>query len=481
MKHNANVENILKFERDYKLKERELYGINYWYCRRTRTLNDIITIANKQQDMCDKEKIKEIKLFSCKNYIGKRNRNIDILLITDARRIKQGHEYESIYTDEIEKIVKGKYSCLTLEEPSWTCYMNMEKSHYYDCTTENIRYIDIYELEAKLRIKLFRRFNKQKLKNITKEVERLINEINNYFGINISFIKADYVEHIIYFIVMKRKYTKLIEQINPKCVIFYYRDFPFKTLIQIISREKKIPTIEMQHGTYTEDEPIEKKGDCNEEWKNIPDYLFSFGKLQTSEQSLVYKKDKIKYIGNLFLEKKKREKCKLPKWYEKEKKYILFISQSSMGEYISNIAGQLADLLKETDYKIIYKFHPNESGRDYGCLKKKNIIQIKNNSEEIYVYQKICFMQIGISSTAIFEGISFGKTTILLKNPEGMQGVENILKKFKKGIYFANSLEDITRVLKHQVEKPLNEDVKMLWKENSSVNFLREIKAIIEK
>ena len=58
MKHNVNMKNLLKFEREYKLKQREIYGVNYWYCRRTRTLNDIIAIANGQQNMCDKEKIK---------------------------------------------------------------------------------------------------------------------------------------------------------------------------------------------------------------------------------------------------------------------------------------------------------------------------------------------------------------------------------------------------------------------------------------
>ena len=62
----------------------------------------------------------------------------------------------------------------------------------------------------------------------------------------------------------------------------------------------------MQHGTYTEDEPIEKKGDSNEEWKNKPDYLFSFGKLQTTTSSLIYKENQIKFIGNLFLERKKK-------------------------------------------------------------------------------------------------------------------------------------------------------------------------------
>ena len=480
MKHNVNMKNLLKFEREYKLKQREIYGVNYWYCRRTRTLNDIIAIANGQQNMCDKEKIKMTRFFSFKNFIDKKNKNIDILLITDARRIKQGNRYESIYTDEIERIVKDKFSCLTLEEPSWTCYMNIKTSHYYNCTTKNIKYVDLYEYEAKLKIILFKRFNIKKLKNIEKEVEILINEINNYFDIDISTIKDDYVDHIIYFIVMKKRYTKLIEKINPKCVIFYYRDFPFKTLIQMISKEKKLITIEMQHGTYTDDEPIEKKGDSSEEWKNIPDYLFSFGKLQTSEQFLIYKKDKIKYIGNLFLEKKQLETINLPDWYDYKKKYILFISQSSMVKYIIRIASKLAYLLKNTEYKIIYKFHPNESGRNYECLKKENIIQIKDNSEEIYMYQKICFVQVGVSSTAIFEGISFYNPTIILKNPEKMYGVENILRKFKKGIYFANNVEDVRNIINGKIEKPLDEDLNMLWEKNSSMNFLREIENIMK-
>ena len=62
-----------------------------------------------------------------------------------GRADKQGNRYESIYTDEIERIVKDKFSCLTLEEPSWTCYMNIKTSHYYNCTTKNIKYIDLYE------------------------------------------------------------------------------------------------------------------------------------------------------------------------------------------------------------------------------------------------------------------------------------------------------------------------------------------------
>lgn len=477
--NKIDVNKILKFEEEYKLKDRKIYGINYWYCRRTRTLNDIISISCGQQGMCDKVKFKFFNPFLKKNYFGKDTKNTEILLVTDARRIKQGKKFESIYTDEVEKIIKNKYSCLTIEEPSWTCYTEMKKSHHYNCMTENIRYVDWYEFGAKIKSIFFKLFNKRKLKNIENEVQNLINDINSYFGIDINEIKKDYVEHIIYFIQMKKVYSKLIDYINPKCVIFYYRDFPFKTLIEMICKEKKIITIEMQHGTYTEDEPIEKKGDSSAEWLNEPDYLFSFGKLQTFEQNIVYPKNKIKYIGNLFLERKIEEQYEEPYWFDKTKKYILFISQSSIGEYISKMASELSSKIDDS-YIIIYKYHPNESARNYKNLDKDNIIQIKDGTEEIYKYQKIAFAQVGVSSTAIFEGISFKIPTILLKNPEETNGIEKILRKLKKGIYFASKSNQIVKILETNLEKPYDKDIDLLWEKNSRENFINEIEIIIK-
>ena len=48
-----DVLKILEFEKKFKVKERNILGLNYWYCRRTKTLNDIIAIANNQQMMVD--------------------------------------------------------------------------------------------------------------------------------------------------------------------------------------------------------------------------------------------------------------------------------------------------------------------------------------------------------------------------------------------------------------------------------------------
>ena len=195
---------------------------------------------------------------------------------------------------------------------------------------------------------------------------------------------------------------------------------------------------------------------------------------------MIYKENQIKFIGNLFLERKRSENIKLLKWYTETNRYILIISQSSMGDYISKFASELAENLRNTNYKIIYKFHPNESGREYKWLNKENIIQVKDSSEEIYKYQRICYIQVGISSTAIFEGLSFFLPTILLENPEGAYGIKKILKQFKKGIYYASDIKEVLKIIESKIEKPMIEDVDGLWEKNSSVNFLRELKKIIE-
>jgi len=76
--------------------------------------------------------------------------------------------------------------------------------------------------------------------------------------------------------------------------------------------------------------------------------------------------------------------------------------------------------------------------------------------------------------------LSFFLPTILLENPEGAYGIEKILKQFKKGIYYASDIEEVLKIIEKKIEKPTVEDVDGLWEKNSSVNFFRELKKIIE-
>ena len=139
------VDSILEFEWKNKINEREVLGLKYWSLIRTFVLNDLITEIKGLSYLCDdKQKRKKLNLYILKRSIfTKKDFNKDILLITDTRRILQGNEYESVFTDELEKILNKKYNTITLEEPSWVDKNPIKQAHLTPATTKNIRYVDI--------------------------------------------------------------------------------------------------------------------------------------------------------------------------------------------------------------------------------------------------------------------------------------------------------------------------------------------------
>lgn len=483
MKENI-VDSILKFEKNSQISEREVLGLKYWSLIRTFVLNDLITEVKGVSRLCDnKQKRKKINLYILKRSLFTyKDFNKDILLITDTRRILQDGKYESIFTDELEKILNEKYSTITLEEPSWVDKNPIEKSHLTPALTENLKYIDIYEIKALIIKKIFKIFNKKRIVLIKNEIHSLFSLFESEFKINLSQYESQYVDDLIYFITMKKTYTKLIKKINPKCVFIYYRGFKFKALATLILNELNVKVIEVQHGTIVEDDPIARKSCSFDNWISKPDYLFAFGEKQVNKKNLIYNSNDIKYVGNLFLEKKLKQKYKYPTEFVKGKKHILIISQSVIGEYLSEFAAALSKMLELNDeFVIVFKYHPNEISRDYNKLKRNNIIQIKDSKKEIYQYQKYSYAQVGIFSTALYEGLSFGLPTFVLENPIGTNGTIKMLKYFKNGVYLGKNIEEIFRlIIEKQLKKPDKNDIELLWKKNAKENFIAELKKILE-
>ena len=280
---------------------------------------------------------------------------------------------------------------------------------------------------------------------------------------------------------MRKTYTIIIKKINPKCVFIYFRGFKFKALATSILNELNIKVIEVQHGTIVEDDPIARKAYSTIDWISKPNYLFAFGEKQVNENNLIYNKSHIKYVGNLFLEKKIKQKYTYPSEYIKGKKYILIISQSVIGEYLSEFAAELSKKLKSNDeFMIVFKYHPNEIGRNYNKLENDNIIQIKDSKKEIYQFQKFSYAQIGVFSTAIYEGLSFGIPTFVLKNPIGTNGTTKMLEYFKKGVYLEKNIDEIVKLLNSNLEKPDKQDIELLWKTNAKQNFITELEEILK-
>lgn len=471
------------FEKVNNINEREVYGLKYWSLIRTFVLNDLITKIKGLSYLCDaKQKRKKLNFYILKrSFFTRKNFNKDIMLITDTRRILQGNRYESIFTDELEQLLKDKYSTITLEEPSWVDKNPITQAHPTPALTENLRYIDMYEILALIRKRLFKVFKRKKTKQIRNEIDNLFAMFEQEYNVSLSDMSEQYTDDLIYFITMKRIYTKLIKKINPKCVFIYFRGFKFKALATAILNELKIKVIEVQHGTMVEDDPIARKTYSCRNWISKPDYLFAFGEKQVNEKNLIYTKPYIKYVGNLFLEKKLEQEYVYPTEFVRNKKYILIISQSVIGEYLSKFAVELSKKLEcKDEYIIVFKYHPNESGRYYNNLERKNIIQIRDSKKEIYQYQKYAFAQIGVFSTALYEGISFGLPTFVLKNPTGSNGTIKMLEYFKNGVYLDKKIDEIAKLLETDLKKPDKKDVDLLWRTNAKENFIKELEEILK-
>lgn len=480
-------DSFLQYEKENKLYDRKIFGFKYWeYVRfviytevkiKTEQLSELLAVQNLTW------KNYRFDLKELNKYLGlSKIKKCDLLFISHPRRINQNGKYENIYTDEVEKYLSNKYTCLTFEEPCWNSYVSSNMGHLFPTTTKNIRYTDILELSYLIRKHIYKFLNKNKTKLIEKEVIEILQALNKQYNVDIMYLKDRIVNSIIYGLLMKQEYLKILKKVSPRAVLLNYWPTDFKTLIMDICNDLKIPTVELQHGTITFDDPIEHKCYDNNICKNVSDYFFSFGNVHTDINYLTTKTANLKEVGYPFLEKKVKEKYKLPVGLKKNKKYILIISQTIIGEEMSEFASKLADLLMENDeYNIIFKFHPNEVDRNYPNLEKKNIIQIKQKGEEIYKYQKFSYLQVGVYSTAIYEGIAFGIPTFILRGKSGSEESEKLLSYMKKGVYFINDEKELYNSIQDKLNCPLKSDINKLWKQNSLKNIEQELENLLKK
>jgi len=135
-------------------------------------------------------------------------------------------------------------------------------------------------------------------------------------------------------------------------------------------------------------------------------------------------KDKITIAGFPALEKSYQHFQNISKNGE-SKKRILFLSQWTIGRELSQLALKLNRLLDKTRYEIIYKLHPGEFDNyktNYSSLIKDGI-RVTTNEKNVYEWFAESDYQVGVYSTAIYEGVRFNLGTAIyaVNNYKNMQ------------------------------------------------------------
>ena len=477
------IDKFIKFEYEEDLFNKEIQRIKFWHFIRFSIYNEILkrkyNFGQAHSNLSGKKfitkvwyKLKQIPNFVLKNPLyGLKQR--DILVLNCARRIRNGRYYKDIYTDDILKNIN--YTYYVFEESY------LEK-HFKPIKTKNVRYFDYIIFVNAIKKRVLKLFNHDRFNLSNNEVfmiNSLLQNINKEFDVHIEIDKTmkSINNLIITYYMSKKFYKNILDKINPKVIIEECSYEFSRFIINEIAKKRGIPIIELQHGTMGKYH-IAYNFFKKMELSTFPDYIFLFGKHWKDNTRFPIKNDKLIITGFPYFEKRINEIKNETRKNNRKIKNILFISQGNIGKQLSKLAIKINKLINHKKYNIIYKLHPGEYDRwnnEYPWLKKSNIEIVDNNKNDIYYYFSKCNFQVGVNSTAIFEGLGFNLKTFIY-TAYGYKYMKDLYE--NNYAQLVTSADDIINQLNNDKKNIKNKE--FFWKSNSLKNIINNIKNICD-
>jgi len=336
------------------------------------------------------------------------------------------NQYWGIKKHDILIVEDPNYSLIDgVKRDRFTSYFTKELNNNSFCilksplkgTVDHYKYgsgkkviIDYYNILAIISSLISKISKKKELDYISKIIEKGINEGLNK-NLRLKKIIDYYVINMYSKVIAARK---LFLKIDPKLLIT--TGFYGKTFLTQVAKENSIPCIELQHGTIYDGHlgyhypHVEKNSlTC------FPDYILLFGEYWKNMASFPIAEDKLIPVGYPHYEHSTARLTKA------KKNQILVISQNVQGRKLFDLSKELACKLNK--YTIIYCLHPKQYYNWENNLGDKlkdmpNNLQISGTGDRsLYELMAESTFQIGIFSTALYEGLGLGLVTIVCKLP----------------------------------------------------------------
>lgn len=474
MGQEIKLEHLLEIEEKYDLYQDTIEGVPYWIYSRFDIWENIIMKENIGLDVAHigRTKISDrigIYVRLLFNSIFRKNvqkKPIIFLYNSSARTYKNGY-YVSEYTDYIEKLFPEN---LILESP----YL---LEHVQPIENKNILFLDYILLKQESYYRICKIIFKKKYREIEKQVwERIeapLTELEVFWGtkINKNKIKEEIVKHILSYKAGIKLVEKLVNSLKPKLVVEIVSYSPISMMFNEKCARKGIPTIELQHGIMNKH--ISYSYYSKENILQLPKKIFLFSDFWREQVILPLREDDLPAVGFNYFDEgiKKSKKIEV---FDDGKKNILFISQGPIGKKLCELAIKLSKTIDLNEYRILYKLHPGEiiKYNEYKVMEQYGIIVLHTNEYSLYDLFKSSQIQIGVYSTAIYEGLGFGLDTYIYKIEQS--DYMNELCKLGYAHFFENEVE-----LKEMLNgyKTKRENRPDFWKTTS----LNEVKELIEQ
>ncbi|MDD3591330.1 MAG: hypothetical protein PHO65_01665 [Sulfurovum sp.] len=410
MKKPASIKELCEFiwylEDKYDLLDFEIDGIKVWQHSRMHFYYKLAeasgVLLQPHSGFSTADKFKSVWGYA-KNSLRDNFftlKKADVVVFSHSRAVKVDDEFIDVYT---------KYFIDELRQ-SGTDIVELESAHlgvHPKKRKKFVRYTDWIALFQKV-YKLFLKVNiaGEKLE-IFKKVEDEINSICHsnvdlvtYVPKSIKTYKATY-----------KIYNKIFQKIKPK-VLYTVVSYGQAPIIKA-AKDNSIEVVELQHGTFSKYHLGYSFPNRNEPLEYFPDKFFVWNefwkkmiKLPLSDENLVV--DGFRYLD---AQKSKFEHLK------KKENQLVVLSQGAIGNIMAEKFLECYDRFKEYDIK--YKLHPGEFDRwqSYPALKilsEFTNVEVLTDGVHLYELFATSSLQVGVFSTALYEGTEFGCDTILL-------------------------------------------------------------------
>lgn len=472
--YKNGIETFLEIEKKHHLYDKQLSGIHYWVYSRFMIWEKIqqsvygLGDAHRKDDENLISRFRTVTSLFYHSFLKPQmlKEDVDIFFFDHPRRIYNDGYYDCCYTTALALEYKNS---ITGECP----YLY---GHKKPVREKDLFYLDKIIVLGNLYYYFYKLFRKKKYKairqKIGKELEEALQQIDNKWqaGINKDWIIDLIVKRYFICLKKKRQYERLLKKLRPKVIIEVVSYSMDCMLLNELGKKYGIPTIELQHGTMGTDH-IAYNYSTSNCIQQFPDYVFLFSDYWKHVTNLPIKEDHIKIVGYSYFDSQVKKYAK----QRHEKKSIIFISQGTIGSKLSQFAVKLAQHQALESWNIFYKLHPGEFEsweKDYPWLKTSGITVVGKDKSNIYELFSICDVQIGVYSTALFEGMGFGLQTFIYKIYRSKMFNELCSMGYAE---FVSSIEECVQKL---MVPPKNKS-KCFWKKYAFKNTNNEIDKIL--
>ena len=464
-KYIETCEKFFKLEKDLNLFGWKIDGVYIWELLRFSVFNQIMQAegmygqAHSQIKPSLSNKLKQF-FSSFYNFIFKNPffipKGIILFCGHPRRKLFSDGKYWDIYCDPIIENIEDKFCILE------SYYLN---GHLKPAKTKKLYYADFLSFIDFTVFRIVHFVKKNKIA-FDKKSKEFIHEIKSQFDVHISF-EDQILKQVIGFRIKTALYSCLFNFSRPKCILLLVGYCGNEAKV-FAAKKAGIPIIEMQHGTISSYHVGYNFPEGTTE-RYFADYFFSFGDFWKDAAHFPIPKKNIIRVGYPYLAHALEKFKNVPK-----KQRIVFISQGTIGAELSKFAVQLRKITP-AHIDILYKLHPGEYDRwkqEYPCLIDSGIQIIDSHSPDLYELLSSSLWQIGVYSTAIYEGLAFGCMTYLVDLP----GVAYMDKLIASGYaQLVQQPEDI-----HLDEKHIDIDVDYFFAKDWKNNFSNALDTVLE-